>query len=127
MSRTSELISADIPGLIEGASAGKGLGVKFLKHIERTKTLFHLVSVESDDPVRDYRVVRKELEDYNPALAEKEEYVFLTKSDTVSAEALAHSLAVMKKEGIVARAVSILEPESLEALKKVLNRIKGDV
>src|SRR3990167_8789717 len=54
------VILADIPGIIEGASAGKGLGVKFLKHIERTKTLFHLIDAESDDVARDYKIVRSE-------------------------------------------------------------------
>src|SRR3989344_1261030 len=82
------LIIADIPGLIEGASEGKGLGVKFLKHIERTKTLFHLVSAESEDVVRDYKIVRGELEKYSPTLIEKNEHVFLTKSDAVTADEL---------------------------------------
>ncbi|KKW19635.1 MAG: GTPase obg, partial [Candidatus Adlerbacteria bacterium GW2011_GWC1_50_9] len=82
------LIIADIPGLIEGASSGKGLGVKFLKHIERTKRIFHLISAESEDPVYDYKIIRRELEIYNPELAKKEEQVFLTKSDSVSSEKL---------------------------------------
>lgn len=119
------LIIADIPGLIEGASQGKGLGVKFLKHIERTKTLFHLVSAESEDPVRDYRIIRKELETYGATLAEKEEYVFLTKSDTVPPERLAEALAALKKNGIEARPLSLLEPQSLEEAKKILNTIKA--
>src|SRR3989338_149949 len=66
------------PGLIEGASQGRGLGVKFLKHVERTKTLFHLVSAESDDVVRDYNLVRTELGQYNSELLKKDEHVFLT-------------------------------------------------
>jgi GTP-binding protein len=119
-----ELIIADIPGLIEGASEGKGLGVKFLKHVERTKTLFHLVSVESDDPVRDYNIVRKELESYNPALARKEEHIFLTKSDTVSPEALKKALVAFKKAGKSAIPLSLLEPSSIEEVKKILNAIK---
>src|SRR3989344_5938119 len=71
------LILADIPGLKEGASEGKGLGTKFLRHIERTKTLFHLVSAESDDPARDYGIIRNELTAFNDELSEKCEYVFL--------------------------------------------------
>src|SRR3990167_808305 len=118
------LIIADIPGLIEGASEGKGLGVKFLKHIERTKTLFHLVSVESGDVVRDYETVRSELKKYNPSLCEKEERVFLTKIDSVPQEELAEKLAALKKKKIVAMPISILDEGTLDEVKKILNSIK---
>jgi GTP-binding protein len=120
-----ELILADIPGLIEGASEGKGLGFKFLKHVERTRTLFHLVSAESADPVRDYKIVRAELERFNPELLQKDEYVFLTKADTVSPEELKGKLAALKKAGVEATPLSLLEPESLEHVKKLLNEIKS--
>ena len=73
------VVLADIPGLIEGASRGKGLGIKFLQHIERTGTLFHLVSAESKDPAADYKIVRAELKKYSQELADKIEYVFLSK------------------------------------------------
>ena len=118
------LIIADIPGLIEGASEGKGLGVKFLKHIERTKTLFHLVSAESDDVVRDYEIIRTELEKFNPALGEKSERVFLSKCDTVSPEEVQEKLAELKKKKIDALPISILDEDSLSAVKKILNEIK---
>jgi len=121
-----ELIIADIPGIIEGASGGKGLGVKFLKHIERTKVLFHLVSAESDDPVKDHAVIRKELVAYSPELAEKTEYVFLTKSDTVSAESVQEKLSALKYAGIEATPFSVLDTESLNEVKKILNKIKSD-
>ena len=121
-----ELIIADIPGIIEGASGGKGLGVKFLKHIERTKVLFHLVSAESDDPVKDHAVIRKELAAYSPELAEKTEYVFLTKSDTVSAESVQEKLSALKYAGIEATPFSVLDTESLNEVKKILNKIKSD-
>lgn len=119
-----ELILADIPGLIEGASEGKGLGDKFLKHVERTKTLFHLVSAESDDPVRDYRIVRKELEAYGAELAKKDEHVFLTKSDTVSPERLAEEVGALKKAGVSATPISVLDTDSLAEVKRTLNDIK---
>ncbi len=119
-----ELIIADIPGLIEGASEGKGLGVKFLKHIERTRTIFHLVSAESEDVVRDYTIVRKELEAYNPELAEKDEHVFLTKTDAVTPEEVEDRLKALKKKKILATPISILDTESIEAVKKLLNTIK---
>ena len=119
-----ELIIADIPGIIEGASGGKGLGVKFLKHIERTKVLFHLVSAESDDPVKDHAVIRKELVAYSPELAEKTEYVFLTKSDLVPVDALSDKLSALKKADIKATPFSVLDTESLNEVKKILNTIK---
>jgi len=117
-------VIADIPGLIEGASDGKGLGVKFLKHIERTDTFFHLVSCESDDVVRDYKTVRKELENYDEALAKKHEVVFLTKSDMVTPEVMKEKVKALKKIKVAAIPFSILEPESLELVKKALNEIR---
>ncbi len=77
-------ILADIPGLIEGASEGKGLGHKFLKHITRTKMLIHCVSLENEDPVGVYELVRAELGKFDVSLLEKEEWIVLTKMDTVS-------------------------------------------
>ena len=77
------LILADIPGIIEGASTGKGLGIKFLRHIERTKIIFHLISLDSSDFVNDYNIIRKELESYNKLLTQKPEYIIATKSDLV--------------------------------------------
>ncbi len=119
-----EIILADIPGLIEGASQGKGLGVKFLKHVERTKTLFHLVSSESEDIVRDYNLVRTELGQYNAELLKKDEHVFLTKTDMVSPEVVAEKLTALKKAGVEATPISLLEPESIERVRKILNTIK---
>ncbi len=117
-------IIADIPGLIEGASDGKGLGVKFLKHIERTDTFFHLVSCESDDVARDYKTVRKELENYDPVLSKKHEVVFLTKSDTVTPAILAEKVKLLKKIKVDAIPFSVLESDSLELVKKALNAIR---
>lgn len=77
-------ILADIPGLIEGAAEGKGLGHKFLRHIKRTRILIHCISLESDDILRNYRTIRSELASYDQALTKKEEMIVLTKSDEVS-------------------------------------------
>ena len=74
---------ADIPGLIEGASKGKGLGIKFLKHIKRTRMLAHLVSFENEKPMQVYKEIRKELGIYDKALLEKEEVIVLTKTDVL--------------------------------------------
>lgn len=116
-------IIADIPGLIEGAAEGKGLGDKFLKHIERTRTLFHLISAESDDVVRDYKTIRAELEAYDAQLGEKTEYVFLSKSDMVTPEEIAAQLQKLKKAKITAIAVSVLDDSSMEEVKKVLRAL----
>jgi len=77
-------IIADIPGLIEGASKGKGLGFNFLKHIERVALLFHCVSCELDDPVSNYLTIRDELQTYSRKLSDKEEIILLTKTDLKS-------------------------------------------
>jgi len=91
------LILADIPGLIEGSSGGKGLGIKFLRHIERTRTLFHFVSAESTDPAGDHKTIREELGAYSKALAKKKEHLFLTKSDLLPKKELAAKLKILKK------------------------------
>jgi GTPase len=118
------LVIADIPGLIEGAATGKGLGVKFLKHIERTKTLFHLVSAESDDVVRDYEIVRKELAQYNPELLKKREYVLLSHSDMVDSEELNQKLRQLKKVNDNVTPVSVIDDTALMEVKKILNELK---
>jgi len=77
-------VLADIPGLIEGASEGKGLGHTFLRHIKKTTVLVHCISLESDDVIRDYKTIRSELAQYDPVLIEKPELVVLTKMDIIS-------------------------------------------
>lgn len=119
-----ELVLADIPGLIEGASTGKGLGIKFLQHIERTKTIFHLISAESESPAADYAIVRKELSDYSEELALKPEYVFLSKSDMLSAGSLDNKISALKKIGVAVTAVSIHDEQSINKVKEILNVLK---
>ena len=121
-----ELILADIPGLIEGAHAGKGLGIKFLSHIERTKILFHFVASDSKDPVNDYKIIRKELGKYNKELLKKPEYLFLTKCDILSQEELKKKTTLLKKLNPAASAISILIPETIKEVKNLLNRIKKE-
>jgi len=79
-------IIADIPGLIEGASGGKGLGHKFLRHIKRTKMLVHLVSLENENPQKAYETIRNELKQFDPELLKKKEIIVLTKSDLIENE-----------------------------------------
>ncbi len=119
-----ELILADIPGLIEGASEGKGLGIKFLQHIERTKILFHLISAESENPAKDYKIVRKELGKYSKDLISKKEYLFLSKHDMLSEKELKKRLTALKKLNKNAVALSIHDMSALETVQKILNKIK---
>lgn len=121
-----ELILADIPGLIEGSSRGKGLGIKFLRHIERTRILFHFVSAESPSPKKDYDTIRKELGGHSKKLLEKPEYLFLTKSDEASPADLKKKLAVLKKISREALAISLYDDKSIDAVKKLLNKIKSE-
>lgn len=117
------LILADIPGLIEGASGGKGLGTKFLRHIERTRILFHLISAESEDVARDYKTIRKELETYNPELLEKQEYLLISKNDMTGTAEMKKILTKAKKLNPSVMAFSIHDHESILAIKKILNGI----
>ncbi len=121
-----ELILADIPGLIEGASVGKGLGIKFLRHVERTKILFHFISAESQDPVKDYKIVKNELKAYNPELAKKDEYLFLTKIDMVTPAEVKKKITILKKLNKSVIPFSILDEESLGKVKELLNKIKDE-
>lgn len=121
-----DLILADIPGLIEGASDGKGLGTKFLRHVERTKELFHFVAADSEDPLLDYKTVRNELGTYNLALLEKPEYIFISKSDTVARETIEKIKNDFEKIGKNTLAISIIDNESLDGVKKLLNKLETE-
>jgi len=118
-----DLILADIPGLIEGAAEGKGLGIKFLKHVERTKVLFHFVAADSENPVQDYKVVRAELEKHNPELLEKPEYVFISKSDTADEKAIKKIQKDFKKLKKDTIPISIIDEDSLKQVKTILNEV----
>jgi GTP-binding protein len=115
-------IVADIPGLIEGASDGKGLGHKFLKHVKRTKILLHLVSLENTSIVGTYKTVRKELEKYGEGLADKKEIIILSKTDTVNGthaqvtKKIKSARTALKKYNKNILEVSILDDESLKKL-----------
>ena len=80
-------VLADIPGLIEGASEGAGLGTKFLGHVERTKVLIHLIDGTAEDPVKDYKVIRRELNAYDEILGSKTELVAINKADSLDGDA----------------------------------------
>jgi len=117
-------ILADIPGIIEGASDGKGLGHKFLRHIKRTDTLVHLVSLESEDPLSDYQVIKNELKSYDPTLLEKDEIILLSKTDVVDADRLKEVVDIFKTKVSHDRiyTISAYDDDSVEAFKNTLTQ-----
>jgi len=113
----NNIVVADIPGLIKGAAAGKGLGHKFLRHIKRTKVLIHLLDVTSEDILGDYQEVRTELEEYSPELAKKEEIIVVSKADIIDD----------KNKKMIVKKLKKLQPLFIssatgEGVKEVLNK-----
>ncbi len=118
-------ILADIPGLIEGASQGRGLGHKFLKHIKRTKVLLHCISLESNDISRDYKVIREELKRYSPDLVSKKEVIVLTKTDMIDEVKLKEQLKIAKKLNKDVLTVSVLDDMAMKKLtESIIDFIK---
>ena len=93
-----EITLADIPGLIEGAHTGTGLGIKFLKHIERCKTLLHLIDITEEDLVKSYKQVRDELKKYSKDLLKKEELVVFNKIDLIEENQIKKKISIFKEE-----------------------------
>lgn len=91
---------ADIPGIIEGAAEGKGIGLRFLRHIERNSVLLFMVPADAEDHVRAYEILLDELRRYNPELVDKERVVAISKTDLVTEEDLEKALNNMRKAGI---------------------------
>ena len=119
------IVIADIPGLIEGAATGKGLGIKFLKHIKRTKALVHCLSLESEEIEKDYHTIRKELGDYDQELLAKKEIILLTKSDLVDKKTIDEKIKIMQKINPVIEVISIHDWDSLQHIKKVFLELAG--
>jgi len=116
-------VLADIPGLINGASTGKGLGIKFLKHIEKVSLLLHCISVESTDVEKDYNTVIEEISKYNQNILLKKTVILLTKTDLISQAVMKEKTKILKKLNSIILPVSIHNRSSLEQLKKILNAI----
>jgi GTP-binding protein len=116
-----ELILADIPGLIEGANKGVGLGYKFLKHIERCKNLLHLIDITETNLLKCYFQVRKELKKYSDKLINKKEIVVLNKTDLIDKEEILKITNELKKK-IKTKIfiISTVKKEGLLDLKKIL-------
>ena len=120
-----EFVLADIPGLIEGASEGVGLGDRFLGHIERCAVLLHLVDGTSEDPAQEYQVVEAELEAYGADLIEKRRVVGLNKIDALSEDEIAEKRAALLQAG--AEEVLPLSGATGANIKDVLRRLMAEI
>ena len=120
-------IIADIPGLVEGAAKGKGLGHKFLRHIRKTKVLVHVISLENTDVLKAYRIVRKEIEQYDPLLLEKKEIILLTKTDLKDDSKVKEAKKTLQKIAKTIYAVSLYKDEDIKLLEKLLLETLDDM
>ena len=123
----TSLLFADIPGLIEGASLGKGLGDEFLRHIERTSLLVHLVDVYSQNIAGDYRTIMQELRDYKIDLSKKPQIVALTKIDGVDESQVEKQLGALKQAAGRAAVVTAIASPTGEGVKALLRTVQKKV
>lgn len=118
---TQSFTIADLPGLIEGAHLGHGLGIQFLKHIERTSVIVHLVDVsdgsDRPDPVADFKVITEELKSFDPALAAKPTIIVAAKIDVANPEKLKKLTTYAKRRKMTFFAISAVTGEGIEKLK----------
>ena len=123
-----EYVFADIPGLIEGAHLGRGLGIKFLRHIERTKLIIHLIPADSHDYLADYQIIRKELGSFNKNLLKKPEIVAINKAEIVAYNELTERIKQFESKGKKLRVVTISAATGRninELLKTVAKNLEG--
>ena len=117
LSPNQRFVIADVPGLIEGASEGLGLGVRFLGHLERTSVLIHLIDATAEDPVEAWRVIRGELAAYGQGVEDKPELIALNKVDALDPAARKAKAAAMKKaSGVKPYLVSAVSGEGIREL-----------
>lgn len=120
----NSLLVADIPGLIEGASEGKGLGDAFLRHIERTAVILHLIDAYDDDPARAYKTIRTELKGYSEAVANLPEIVALTKIEGFDEEVLQMQLDSLKQVVPVGTPLMAISSQAHIGLKEVMRELE---
>ena len=116
-----ELVIADIPGLIEGAHEGIGLGDRFLKHVERCSVFLHIIDATSEDVASEYKTIRNELELYNQSLAHKPEVVALNKCDALSEDEINNKLNELQK--VCNREIFIISAFAKKGLNECLNAL----
>ena len=112
------LVMADIPGLIEGASRGKGLGDQFLKHVERTRVLVHMLSTQGYEPYVGYEMIRREMEEYGGGLVDKPEIVVLNKIDLIDEKEVGRMVKEFGEKGVEILPISCGTMEGVEELRK---------
>ena len=116
-----EITLADIPGLVEGAHKGVGLGDKFLRHIERCKILLHLIDLSEDDLLNSYKKIKSELSNYDKSLIKKKEIIFFNKSDLLDDEEINEKLKEFKKKiKTKYEIVSVYSNKDIQRMKKLL-------
>ena len=120
---TNGLLLADIPGLIQGASTGKGLGDEFLRHVERTAVLLHLIDVFSDDVTRDYKTIQDELKQYRIDLSQKAQVVALTKIEGVDKKTLTKKQTALKKV-IGGKQLFAISAQAKQGIKPLLHKLE---
>jgi GTPase len=121
----TSFVLADIPGLIEGANEGAGLGVRFLGHIERCRVLLHLVDATEEDVASAYRTVRRELKAYGAEIEKKKELVALSKSDAVTPEELREKIEILKK--VARKTPFVLSAVSGAGMKEALYALTREI
>lgn len=118
-------VLADIPGLIEGASEGKGLGHKFLRHIKRTNIILHLISLENTAIIETYKTIRAELKSFGQGLDEKREVIILTKTDVTDKKGIESAKKKLSKFNKDILVVSILDDEAIKKLSdEIVKRLR---
>ena len=120
------LLIADIPGLIEGASEGKGLGDAFLRHVERTSVLLHLIDIYEENPDEQYRIIREELKKYQPDLLDRPEIVALTKAEGMDAEMIDFQISKLRKVANSSQ-IFVISSSAHQGLKEVLRALRKQV
>ena len=119
--RGKEITLADIPGLVEGAHKGVGLGDKFLRHIERCKILLHLIDLSEDDLLNSYKKIKSELSNYDKDLIKKKEIIFFNKSDLLDENEINEKLKEFKKKiKTKYEVISVYSSKDLQKMKKLL-------
>ena len=122
----SNLLIADIPGLIEGASEGKGLGDAFLRHVERTSVLLHLIDIYEEDPAKQYKIIREELAKYQPELLDRPELIALTKSEGIDEELKSYQVEKIKQVAPNSQ-IFVISSVAHQGLKELLRALKIEV
>ena len=122
----SNLLIADIPGLIEGASEGKGLGDAFLRHVERTSVLLHLIDVYEENPGEKYQIIREELKKYQPELLDRPEIIALTKTEGMDSEIIKYQVSKIQEKAGDVQVFAISSSAHL-GVKDVLRSLRKEV